>query len=105
MNYDGKTFTDVTIRIDEDVFTNSKFVRCRIVFTGVRPARFENCVFDRCEWVFDGPAENTIQYLAAMYNGLGTGGRELVEGLFDSIRKGGVGHGILVPTTESVVQR
>lgn len=105
MRYDGNQFTDETIKIDEDEFTNCRFIGCRIVFTGAGQAKIENCVFDRCQWVFDGPAENTIQYLAAMSNGLGPGGREIVEGIFESIRKGGVGQGILVPAPSAVARR
>lgn len=97
MRYDHKLFTDEDIRIDEDEFTNCEFVNCRIIFTGKGPASFSNCKFDQCQWVFDGPAEDTIQYLAALYTGLGPGGQDLVEGIFDSIRKGGVGHGALIP--------
>ena len=98
MRYVNKHFTDETVRIDVDEFENCRFTECRIVFTGAGPAKFANCIFDQCQWVFDGPAENTIQYFAALYNGLGPGGKELIEGIFDSIRKGGVGHGALLPS-------
>jgi hypothetical protein len=40
-----------------------------------------------------------------MYNGLGPGGRDIVEGIFESIRQGGVGHGILTSTPSPALHR
>jgi hypothetical protein len=97
MKYDKQFITDENIRIDENEYTNSVFRNCRIIFTGKGPARFSNCQFEECQWVFDDAAEETIQYLAALYTGLDPGGKDLVEGIFDSIRRGGVGHGSLMP--------
>jgi hypothetical protein len=105
MRFDGKQFTNQTIRVDENEFVNCKFVECRLIFTGAGSASFQSCLFERCEWIFDGAAENTIQYLAAMYNGLGLGGRDIVEGIFESIRQGGVGHGSLVSTASPALHR
>lgn len=100
MRYDDLHFTDETVTVDGNEFHNCRFTGSRLVFTGMGALpKFANCVFDRCQWVFDGPAENTIQYFALLYNGLGPGGQELIEGLFDSIRHGGVGHGSLMPGT------
>ena len=89
-------FTDEDVHIDEAKFINCIFRSSRIIYAGKPLPGFTNCSFDSCQWVFDGPAENTIQYFAALYTGLGPGGKELVEGVFDSIRQGGVGHGALV---------
>lgn len=97
MRYDQKLITDENIRIDEDEFTNCWFKNCRIIFTGKGPARFSNCKFDECQWVFDDAAEETIQYMAKLYTDLGLGGQALVEGIFDSIRQGGIGYGTLMP--------
>jgi hypothetical protein len=105
MKYDQKLFTDEDIRIDENVYTSCIFRNCRIIFTGKGPAQFSNCKFDQCQWVFDDAAEQTIQYLAALYTGLGPGGEDLVEGIFDSIRQGGVGHGAIVPGTPKELLR
>jgi hypothetical protein len=95
MRFIREVFRDETIEIDEDEYQQCRFVNCRIVFSGKGPARFSDCKFDECQWVFDGAAEETIQYLAALYTGVGEGGRMLVEAIFNSIRQGGVGHGAL----------
>jgi hypothetical protein len=96
MKYENSLITDENIRIDEDEFVNCLFKKCRIIFTGKGPALFTNCRFDECQWVFDDAAEETLQYLATLYQ-LGPGGESLVDGIFDSIRQGGVGHGTLIP--------
>jgi hypothetical protein len=98
MRYDNLIFTDETVKVDGNTYFNCRFVDSRIVYEGGPLPKFEHCVFERCQWVFDGPAENTIQYFALLYTGLGPGGKELMEGVFDSIRQGGVGHGTLLPT-------
>lgn len=95
MRFQGQQFANKTVEVDNNQFVDCKFTNCVLRFTGAGAVGYQNCVFDRCEWMFDGPAETTIQYLAAMYQGLGPGGRDIVEGIFDSIRQGGIGHGIL----------
>jgi hypothetical protein len=104
MRYTFKQFDDETIRIDEDEYADCTFTKCRIVFTGAGPARFERCTFDRCEWVFAGAAETTLLYLRSLYSGIEPGGQELVEALFESIRKGGVGQGVLDPAMSPVLR-
>ncbi|HEX5498449.1 MAG TPA: hypothetical protein VFX03_04445 [Thermomicrobiales bacterium] len=105
MRYVKKTFQNQNIHIDEDEYESCRFQDCRIIFTGKGPARFANCKFDECQWVFDDAAEETIQYLAALYTGLGAGGRALVEAIFQGIREGGVGHGTLVPGPSAAALR
>jgi hypothetical protein len=96
--YESLLITDEDVDVDGKTFKNCRFVGSRIIYEGGEVPKFTNCIFERCQWVFDGPAENTIQYFALLYNGLGPGGHELIEGIFDSIRRGGVGHGTLLPT-------
>jgi hypothetical protein len=98
MRYENLHFTDETVAVDDNQYENCRFTASRIVYAGGGVPVFANCVFDSCQWVFDGPAENTIQYFATLYTGLGPGGQQLIEGVFDSIRQGGVGHGTLLPT-------
>ena len=100
MRVENKLITDENVFVDQNEYINCVFERCRIIFTGKGPARFSGCRFILCEWVFDGAAEETIQYLAALYNGMGTGGADLVEGVFESIRKGGA-----VPETLEPISR
>ncbi len=100
----NQTFVGQNIPVDNIIYRNCRFTGCRIIYQGLGPAHFENCTFDAPQWVFDGPAENTLQYLAFLYNALGPGGRDLVEGIFDSLRQGGIGHGILEPSAPAAVR-
>ena len=40
-------------------------------------------------WTFEGPARKTLEYLHALYNGFGEGGRTRVEQIFNAIRQAG----------------
>lgn len=99
----NKHIFDKNVLVDENHYIDCRFTRCRIIFTGKGPVRFDRCTFEECDWVFDDAAEETIQYLAAIYNGMGASGRDMVEGIFDSIRRGGTGHGILRPSTREEI--
>lgn len=91
----GTTFDQETVLVDGYHYHNCCFNQCKIVFRATEPVKFDGCVFNECIWEFDGPAENALLYLSALYNGLGEGGKELVEGVFESIRQGAVEQGIL----------
>ncbi len=94
-----RVFVNQDVVVDDVLYQRCQFRRCRIVFRGTGRANFDGCLFDECEWVFDDAAENTLEYLAYMYSGLDAGGRALVDGIFERIRRGGVGHGNLRETT------
>lgn len=100
----GKTFRDQTIEIDGKHYVNCQFFGCKVIFFGYEPVKFEGCLFSHCEWVFDGPAENTLLFLSALHRGLGLEGANLVEGIFESIRLGGVEKGILVAEPASLTR-
>ncbi|MDQ3513573.1 MAG: hypothetical protein M3462_07905 [Chloroflexota bacterium] len=86
-----QTFEDERLEVDGTTFERSVFKRCRIVFSAIDTVSFKQCHFDSCEWVLGGSARSTMLYLSALYLGLGTGGRDLVETMFSSIRDGDFG--------------
>lgn len=85
-----ETFGPGSVQVDDTLFIKCRFTQSKIIFEGTGPVSFDGCTFDRCDWVFDGPAEHALLYLTTLYHGLGDGGRELVEGIFESIRQGTV---------------
>jgi hypothetical protein len=95
MLFEDQSFTDQAIDVDGKQFKRCVFFRCKIIFSGQAPTSYDDCVFNECHWVFAGGAEQTLHYLTALYHGLGEGGRAIVEGIFDSIRRGGVSDGVL----------
>ncbi len=91
MDIIGRRFDNSSVEVDGNRFESCTFVRCRIIFSALDTVTFKDCIFDRCDWVFDGPAETTLTYLSALYRGLGPQGQELVEAVFQGIREGNVG--------------
>lgn len=94
----GETFERQVVEVDGRVYENCKFIECRIIFSGVEAVAFDDCTFVRCDWGFSGAAVNTLSYLSALYQGLGENGREMVDGIFDSVRLGLVESGELLST-------
>jgi hypothetical protein len=80
-------YVQAQIRIDGNEFNECKFDRCTLEFSGTGPVSFVGCTFNGVNWVFSGPAQNTLAFLHGLYHGMGPGGRELVEATFENIRK------------------
>jgi hypothetical protein len=98
MRYENKTFERETVNLDGNEFVGCHFIESRLILTAFDGVTIDRCTITRCDWVLDGPAENTILYLSAIYRGLGVQGQQLVEAIFDSIRRGTVGQDVTVPS-------
>jgi len=81
------TYKNSTVRLDDNEFVECTFDHCRLIYSGTTPVSLVGCHLINVGWEFDGPANNTIQFLRGVYHGMGEGGRELVERTFDDIRK------------------
>jgi hypothetical protein len=88
MRYDKQTFTNVIVELDDHEFIGCHFEDCELVYTGAQPPTFYGCSFVRVMWTFAGAAENTLRFLATMYDMAGDEGRQLIEDTFDNIRHG-----------------
>jgi hypothetical protein len=97
----NKTFTKRDVLIDGQKFYNCRFIQSRIIFRGTKPVQFDKCVFTECEWVYDGPAENTLRYLSALANDLGPEAREMVINVLNGIVSGQI-EKVLVETRPAV---
>jgi len=87
MKFEDKTFKGEELRLDGNEYSACVFVDCEFQFGGMGFVAFSNCRFDNCRWSFVDAASNTLRFMAGLYHGLGGGGRQLIEQLFDSIRK------------------
>ncbi len=87
MQYEGKTFHGETIRLDNQEYENCTFIGCDLQYGGAGSVAFNNCRFDNCRWSFVDAASNTLRFMGSLYHGLGQGGRDLMEDLFNSIRR------------------
>lgn len=83
MRYENRTFTDEPVLLDDHIFVNCTFVRCKLVFCAVVPVSMDSPTFTDCKWALSGPAELTLRYMTTLYAG---GLSQLVEATFNSIR-------------------
>ena len=87
--FHGSTFQNLTIDVDGNQYVDCTFDHCQIRFSGKAAPQFISCAFNDCQFSLDGSAAMTIAYLASVYQGLGEGGRALVETLFEEIKGSG----------------
>jgi hypothetical protein len=92
----GHRFENEPVDLDGYYFVECTFYRCKLIFRGEDPVRLENCTIIECDWVFDGPAENTVRFLSALYHGLGASGEVLVKAIFEGIKDGSVDRSLLM---------
>ena len=79
-----QTLKNLTIQIDGETFVGCRFESCELVFNGLMGATFIDCVFSKdIKWRFDGPANNTLKFMRALYEG---GADKLIENIFREIR-------------------
>lgn len=89
MKYVNEVFSDRDVQLDGHEYEGCRFERVRFVYSGIGQLRFAGNFVDKdCRWSFDGPAANTVTFMAAAYNGLGEPGRYLIDKTFDDIRGG-----------------
>ena len=86
MRVENSSFRGGSVLLDSTEFINCRFQNVKLVFAGAGPVSLRGCVFDNVQWVFDGPASNTLQFLRAMYHGLGEAGRAIVDDAFRQIK-------------------
>jgi hypothetical protein len=58
-----------------------------MIYKGGEFPKLIECNCSECAWGFEDAAARTITFMRAMYHS-GSGGKELVEGTFNSIRAG-----------------
>lgn len=80
---EGQTFRDRRIQLDGGSFYGCTFERCVFVYSGLMAATLDRCTFTACQWEFQGPASETLGFLAVMYR---SGARDLIERTFEQIR-------------------
>ena len=83
MLHENKTFTNSTIELDGHEFKNCRFTGCQFVYRGGKPPTLVNCSFDNFPLTLEGPAADTLRFMAAMYHG---GFSSVIEPTFDNIR-------------------
>jgi len=87
MEFNSKHFKNEEIRLDGNTFIGCSFANCVLVYGGgPLPVMINNSIKD-VQWSFAEAASNTVQFMNAIYHGMGEGGRQLIEQTIDNIRK------------------
>lgn len=86
-HFEGHSFERETVRLDDSKFSDCTFVNCILEYAGTGPVSMVDCKFTDPRWEFVGPARNTLQFMRAIYHGLGDVGKQLVENTFESLKK------------------
>ena len=84
MKFTNQTFTDETINLDGNEFEDCSFDHCVLIYEGGLTSLI-GCRFALPKFTFSGAAGQTLFFLTKLHVG---GAGELVELLFDDIRKG-----------------
>jgi hypothetical protein len=85
-DYLGQDFKDSTEEIDGNVYDQCKFNNCKLIYRGGVIPTFARCHLDHCQWIWDDAALRTIGFLRGIYSGMGSNGRQIVEGILSEIR-------------------
>lgn len=81
----GREFTGERLVIDGKHFEDCRFETCTLVFKGGTPPHFIRCEFAAPQFAFEEAAQNTVQLMSAIYNGIDP---RIIERTFDVIRDG-----------------
>ena len=86
MKLDSSQFENQQVRLDGNEYNNCVFNSCTILYSGMGTVHLYECDFNNCKWQFDGPAANTINFLAGVYR-MGGDFVRLVDTLIKSPHK------------------
>ncbi|MGC1381716.1 MAG: hypothetical protein WA814_11920 [Candidatus Baltobacteraceae bacterium] len=79
------TLSGERVSLDGNSFKNCLFRNCEIVYAARGRVGLDSCTFENCSYTLDGPAQDTLLYLTALYK---IDPRAL-ETTFENIRSGG----------------
>lgn len=86
MNYQNQSFKNERVELTGSAFHGCTFEKCELVYRGDRPPTFQDNHFIDSVFVFTDGAIRTLYLLSNIYHA-GTGGREVVEKIFENIRQ------------------
>lgn len=87
MLYSNHTFTNSDVRLDGNEYKNCVFENCSLKYGGGGPVSITGCTFNNVRWALVDASQNTLQFLKGIYHGCGPAGQQLVEEVFEFIRR------------------
>jgi len=80
-----REFSGERVVLDGKHFEDCAFDTCQLVYRGGTPPNFVRCDFAAPRFVFQEAAQDTVQLMSAIYNGID---ERIIEKTFDEIRSG-----------------
>jgi hypothetical protein len=82
LNYQNKSFENISVRLDGGVFETCSFRGCTLIFAGGSIPVFSECGFEGCRWQFEEAAGRTVAFIRAVADVMGPEGPPLIQDLF-----------------------
>jgi hypothetical protein len=82
----GKSFVNDVLKIDSTIFNKCNFKNSRIIYSAENKFYLDTCEFHGCEFIFEGAAGETIDFIKNIYHHFGDGGKEIVNPIFEYIK-------------------
>ena len=82
--FKGTSFAGERIILDDNSYVQCIFNRCEIVYAARGKVHLDGCTFGNCSYTLDGPAQETLLFLTALYQI----DPAAVEATFQNIRSG-----------------
>lgn len=86
MELNGEKIDKKQITLDGNSFVDCEISNSILIYKGGVLPVLRDCKINDCQWNFSDQAANTLQFLAAMYNGMGMGGMDIVDQTIVNIR-------------------
>ncbi|MBW9275969.1 MAG: hypothetical protein K1563_20015 [Candidatus Thiodiazotropha sp. (ex. Lucinisca nassula)] len=86
MKYQGNKFQNETVRIDGNEYQGCTFEGCVLEYAGGALPIMTNNSIGNSTFAFTDAASNTLEFMTAIYHGMGDGGKNLIDSTFQNIR-------------------
>lgn len=86
MELNGEKISNKQIILDGNQFVDCEISNSILIYKGGVLPVLRDCNINDCQWNFSDQAANTLQFLSAMYNGMGMGGMDIVDQTIVNIR-------------------
>ena len=84
--FNKSKFDFTTIILDNNSYDNCEFSTCKMIYRGEGAVSLTNCTFDGCVWEFQGAASNTVNFMKAIYQGMGPEGKQMIDATIKQIK-------------------
>jgi len=91
MELTGEKIESKKVSLDGNTFIRCEISDSVLVYKGGALPVMKECQINDCQWSFAEEAANTLQFMAAMYSGMGLGGMDIIDQTISNIRNNAFG--------------